>query len=528
MIIDFIVLLIASVVLSYFSLWTREYYRLGRSMRNMGISVLLLATLVAQSAVIYFVATKLIFLTIVPLIAFYIYWFKFAPFYVNSDPAGAGMARGFHDFFCVVGGIVFGIVFYVLILFLSPMALYIALGVGMLIGLFNVYRTYYCYTSGGEFQYSAMQEKLSDEQYRRTLFRESMVKKGDPWEAKELDDWPKEITHFNVYGSKQLEIKSFDSMQCLLLEASFIHASGDDEFDDEFDDELKREAIFTGFVCGNLAYDYNKAREDDFIPKHIAMVWRDLSEGKTYRIDADLPEELSSYSDTVNKDRDDDLDFVIMPGGRVLMYHNRYNQIHNIMIDCLLQGVETNEYEERIADYFAKNNINLDHYAKKELPAVETIDHYLKRFSYSVSFVYENDRYKTQKSICNFFNGERILSGEQWIADIEPARIKDVFLRFQYEQRKYSCFLFFNEDEILSVFKEAFETGDAAGNGEFVIKAGCHKSDFEFALKVGGKAYTLKKSEIRLYENNDDDRGTLVFKNYRGTRKNLLRGLSIN
>ena len=69
---------------------------------------------------------------------------------------------------------------------------------------------------------------------------------------------------------------------------------------------------------------------------------------------------------------------------------------------------------------------------------------------------------------------------------------------------------------------------DATGNGEFVIKAGCHKSDFEFALIVVGKAYTLKKTEIRLYENNEDDRGRLVFKNYGGARKNLLRGLGIN
>ena len=517
MIIAFIVFLIASVLLSYFSLGAKECYRLGRSMRNIGISLLLLITLTVHSALIYFIATKLIFLTIVPLIAFYIYWFMFAPLCIGStDPAGAGMARGFHVIIGVGSGIIFGIIFYVLIIFLSPVALYIALGFYVLIGLYSIYFTYYCYTSGGEFQYSAMLEELSYEQYRRTLFRESMVKKGDPWEAKELDDWPKEMKHSDVYGSKQLEIKSFDSMPCLLLEASFIHASG------------KEKTIDTGFGCGILERIDNKAFEDEFIPKRIAMVWHNLSEGKTYRIDVSLPKELSTYSDMVNKDRDDDLGFVIMPHGRVLMYHNRYNQIHNLMIDCLLQGVETKEYEEKIAEYFAKNNINLDHYAKKELPAVETIDNYLKRFPYTVSFVYENERYKTQKSICNFFNGERILSGEQWVADIEPARIKDAFLRFQYEQSRYSCFLFFNEDEILSVFKEAFETGDAAGNGEFVIKAGRNRNDFAFTLKVAGKAYTLKKTEIRLYKNNADDRGKLVFKNYKGARKNLLRGLSIN
>ncbi len=517
MTIYFIVFLMASVLLSISSVVAKDYYKTARSMRNIGISLLLLITLTVHSALIYFVATKLIFLTIVPLIAFYIYWFMFAPLCIGStDAAGAGMARGFHGVIGVGSGIIFGIIFYVIIILLSPVALYIALGFYVLIGLYSIYFTYYCYTSGGEFQYSAMLEKLSFEQYRKTLFRESMVKKGDPWEAKEMDACPEEITHYNVYGNKQLEIKSFDSMPCLLIVAHFIHASGEEE------------TIDTIFGCGNLAHIYNDAREDDFIPKHIAMVWRDLSEGKTYRIDVSLPEELSSYSDTVNKDRDDDLDFVIMPGGRVLMYHNRYNQIHNIMIDYPLQGVETNEYDERIAEYFAENNINLDHYAKKELPDVETIEHYLKRFPYTVSFVYENERYKTQKSICNFFNGEKILSAEQWVADIEPARIKDVFLRFQYKQSRYSCFLFFNKDEVLSVFKEAFETGDAAGNGEFVIKAGRNRNDFAFTLKVAGKSYTLKKTEIRLYKNNADDRGKLVFKNYRGKRNNLLRGLGIN
>ncbi len=514
MIIEFIAFLIASVLLSIFSVGTRDYYRLGRRMRNTGISVLLLITLAVHSALIYFIATKLIFLTIVPLIAFYIYWFMFVPLCIGStDAAGAGMARGFHGAIGVGSGIIFGIIFYVIIILFSPVALYIALGFYVLIGLYSIYFTYYCYTSGGEFQYSARQKKLSFEQYRRTLFRESMVKKGDPWEAKELDDWPKEMKHFDVYGFKQLEIKSFDSMQCLLIEAHFIHASGE---------ETTRT---TEFGWGNLERVYNDASEDDFIPKHIDMVWHNLCEGKTYCVDADLPKQLSSYSDTVNKDRYDDLDFVIMPHGRVLMYHNRYNQIHNIMIDCSLQGVKTNEYDEKIEEYFVKNNINSDLYPKKELPSLKTIDNYLKRFNYTVSFVYENELYKTQKSICNFFNYEKILCGEQWTADIKPARIKDVFLRFQYEQSRYSCFLFFDEEEILSVFKEAFETDDAADNGEFVIKAGCNKKDFEFSLIVAGKAYTLKKTEIRLYKNNADDRGKLVFKNYRGARKNLLRGL---
>ena len=103
MTIDFIVFLIADVLLSIFSVGARFCFRLGHRMRNIGISVFLLTTLVVQSAVIYFVATKFVFLTIVLLIVFYIYWFLFAPYYTNADPAGNAMAQGFHFIFCVVG-----------------------------------------------------------------------------------------------------------------------------------------------------------------------------------------------------------------------------------------------------------------------------------------------------------------------------------------------------------------------------------------------------------------------------------------
>ena len=113
MTIAFIVFLIADVLLSIFSVGARFFFRLGRRMRNIGIILLLLITLTVHSALIYFIATKLIFLTIVLLIAFYIYWFMFAPLCIGStDAAGAGMARGFHVIIGVGSGIIFGIIFY--------------------------------------------------------------------------------------------------------------------------------------------------------------------------------------------------------------------------------------------------------------------------------------------------------------------------------------------------------------------------------------------------------------------------------
>ncbi len=56
---------------------------------------------------------------------------------------------------------------------------------------------------------------------------------------------------------------------------------------------------------------------------------------------------------------------------------------------------------------------------------------------------------------------------------------------------------------------------------------GTLENDFSFALKLGDKRYHLKATEIRLYKINADDEGKLVFKNYKGSHKNLLKGLEV-
>lgn len=74
---------------------------------------------------------------------------------------------------------------------------------------------------------------------------------------------------------------------------------------------------------------------------------------------------------------------------------------------------------------------------------------------------------------------------------------------------------------------EAYNKCDESLQGEFIIQVGTLENDFSFALKLGDKCYNLKATEIRLYKNNADDEGKLVFKNYKGNHKNLLTGLEI-
>ena len=62
------------------------------------------------------------------------------------------------------------------------------------------------------------------EDYRKTLFRQSMVEKGDAWEAKELDAIPKELEHWDVYGSNAIKVTSKHPVS--FLEGDIDYGSG--------------------------------------------------------------------------------------------------------------------------------------------------------------------------------------------------------------------------------------------------------------------------------------------------------------
>ena len=87
--------------------------------------------------------------------------------------------------------------------------------------------------------------------------------------------------------------------------------------------------------------------------------------------------------------------------------------------------------------------------------------------------------------------------------------------------------MYFSEAEILRFFDEVFAKHDESEQVEFVIQVGDKKNDFSFSFKAGEQYYPLKETEIRLYMNDEEDEGMLVFINYRGKRKNLLRFMSL-
>ena len=516
-----VLLLAACIVFSFAGVAIKEMYTPVKRLEDILLTAFLLLTLAAQLATIYFTARRSAFFSMIEIMAFDYYWFNYAPYYPHSDPAGNGMAQAFRSIFNTAASFLFGLISFFLIKFWVSGAhhtgLCIVLFLAACIGLKNLFNNRKSFLSGDSFTEAARWARMSEEDYMKSMFREGMLEKTDSWEAKELDANPEELKHWNVSGCHSIHVRTHGKLNYLLLEGRF-------EFPEETADIQP-----TGSLCGCLGYtDEGDANDTTFfVPQYVKLAWHDLYDGNTYRVYDSLPKELDRYFDDTDRFWLDDIEFLILPEGKVLMFHNRHNQIHNIMIDYPLQGEVTNDYDQKISDFISEYKIDVNKYRATKIPSLDTINDYLKRFRYHPVFCTENDSLKITKTICNFFNGEKILSDGEWKEDMEPARIKDVFIRFESEEQRYSSFIYFNENEILETFYEAFKNCDESLQGEFIIKAGTLQSDFSFSLKLGDKFCQLKETEIRLYKNNQNDAGKLVFKNYKGDHKNLLTGLEV-
>ncbi|MBR5349089.1 MAG: hypothetical protein IK125_07630 [Lachnospiraceae bacterium] len=509
----FVVLWGVCIVLSFVGYVFRACYSPARKMADLCLTLLLLAALGTQLAAIYHTALRSALLAMLAVVGFDYYWFYFSPFHPNSDPAGNGMARAFRSIVITMAALFLSLISFLLIKFLTPggtrLGLYLVLVVAAWIGLYNIWADRDSFLSGSSLDMDARWARMHIEDYRKSLIRMSMVEKGDSWEAKELDANPKELEHWDVYGCKSIIVRTWGLLPCSLLEGKF-----------EFPDRTAK-VRRSGFCAGCLGYtDEGDANDRTvYMPSSMTLAWYDASEDKAYKIQTDLPKELDRYFEDTDRFWLDDIELRILPWGRVWMYHNRQNQIHNIMIEYPLVGAETDEYGERNEGLSAIKGI--------KVPTADTISNYLKRFKYTIVFRSDDARFKITKTICNFFNGEKTLTDGEWKEDIDPARIKDVFLRFEDEKSGHAAFIYFDEEEILKAFREAFAEQDDSEVGEFVISCGDTKDAFSFTLTVGDRSVMLEKTEIRLYRVNSDERGKLIFKNYKGNHQNRLSGLEI-
>lgn len=506
----YIGLWIISIVISFVAFLIKSEYKLAYNARNFFLTIFMLATLFLQILLVYQTAQNYSSLCFLPLIAIIHYWQNFVEFYPNGDAAGNGMARAFRSIINTCVSLVLGIILFLLIKFTESFGLNISLILITIIGLINILNNYNSYVGGDSFRYNARFFSIKENDYRKMMFRSRMTKKNDPWHAIELDASPNELEFWNFYSTRKIKVEALKGQYFIFLKGIFNTNNQIETLEKPYfgNDYLSR---------SSFSVDENA---DIFVPNHILLVWYDCQNQKTYKIEGSLPDFLNHYFDEKEKFYLDDIEFRLIPNGSVLMFHNKNRQIHNIMIDYPLQGIETNEYQDILKEYITRKNININKYFKSDNKLASNIKLYNQRFNYKIKVLSNNQEIKISKYICNFFNLEKLLFSDTWKNNFQFARLKDVFIRFNNNDIFYSCFLFFSKQEIIKAFEMFNNSDDDNTIGEFVIKVGCDKKSFEFYLKIKDKTYNFAQTEIRLYRNYIDDRSKLVFKNYRGNRKN--------
>ncbi len=293
------------------------------------------------------------------------------------------------------------------------------------------------------------------------------------------------------------------------------------------------------------------------LPKAIEATWVSYSDRKVYSVATLLPYDtiLSLFNDggtpciPASQDTTGDerlrlingLDLCFMPGGKVMLYVKA--PVKCILLDWSATGKEVTDdnilchiyrrwglknmdgyydvyYSEEFPDYGPWRS-----YLRNHGSAAPLLERYLQRFNYTLDFEFENQETSVYSVESYFTNGEHYDRTPKYNeAFRKPSRIKEFEVLWDTKDSRYTCFMYFNEEEILKVFDEAYGE-DRTQKGELKIKVCKYNNLFDISLNVGDKSIKLEKTEIRVFQDpieNPNGKGTLIYKNYEGNHKNLF------
>ncbi len=279
------------------------------------------------------------------------------------------------------------------------------------------------------------------------------------------------------------------------------------------------------------------------LPKIIEAIWASFVDRKVYCVVAFLPydEILSLFK----KDEEfDHLDLCFLPGGKLKLYVKGHNR--KLLLDWEVPAFEEEDdailryiygsfdykdkYCQNVEDFFEaiySKASDLEElwyiYMKKNNSIANSLNRYLQRFNYELKFEFEDTMTNSLMVGSKFVNHERYLSTVEYNKEIEmPSRLENIKAVWNTKDFHYTCFMYFNEEEMLDVFDEAYGE-DRTQKGELKIKVCKYNNLFDIFLNVGDTSIKLEKTEIRVFQDPIDDpngAGTLIYKNYDGDHHN--------
>ncbi|MFC2701985.1 DUF2931 family protein [Segatella oris] len=280
---------------------------------------------------------------------------------------------------------------------------------------------------------------------------------------------------------------------------------------------------FTGSGLGeadgtvDMGSDANGGME---APSSVDIVWLSYLEKKFYRLNVKFSSELqdkirqkfrSKYYDWPAKRYWSFSGFVInmLPKGHVWLYVDGIGR-RELVCDTLvgrevnvpLQDFDEDGYryrktldafcEGRLGDYtWAEENF------KRNGLSDGLWDTYKTKFNYEIEFKFEDE-----KAALGTDYLYRFLTGEFWHRDNKPMpsalpRVREIQAGWEVGTTIYNGKFYFDEDEIIKGYAEAFKAKGASG--KLVIEVSKYNNWFTIYLLVSGKKYPLTKTKIHVF-----------------------------
>lgn len=128
-------------------------------------------------------------------------------------------------------------------------------------------------------------------------------------------------------------------------------------------------------------------------------------------------------------------------------------------------------------------------------------DVYKERFNYTIKIDFENNKTKLDSAYKSyeFTNTDFLYDGDKSPLTMKarPFHIGFIWLVDHY---KYTGEFYFDEEEIINVFREAFNQGKRKEKGVLHIHISKYNNRFDLSLNVGKDEYKLKHTNIYVFK----------------------------
>jgi len=534
-------LIVVAAVASYNWVSLVEYVGPCRPENNSTFWKLVL-TIILQLVAIYYASREYPILGAIALGFFVWGWLYVEPISHDGDAAGNGMAAAFSSVVNVGAALFMSILFYAIVK-LSHRHEVLVICVTLL-ALFFVYNAllsnYYSRTSGKDAEYTArFWYKCSLQEYIIRTYREQMLEPNGLWMLKDVG---LDYVNDKEPSQEEKEIRYEITIQSHPLPVMVLDAQCKTDTDSLKIKKRERYITRNGWEYPCFERKDSGGDNHTFISKDgsigVNIVWADPLDRIVYTFSDTLSkEDLMRYK----SDYCYNLHYCIASDGKVFLYISDYDKNKYTLVGYVGTGKKSGKYDERLMSACKVKDMNAafdkvgDHIEEYDrwswqnefsLSKLEKIvrlpdrfkDRVSDTFNYQVKFDVVEGEYTMEKMGLLYFDKDKCIEKEM---DLQKRpRVKDFFSIWKVGGRTYIAFLFFDVEEMVRVFEEAYGN-DPMQEGCLKIKLGKKQKKNEITLTVSGKTYPIENVEMKVYSL-VSDKCDLLYKNYEGNHKNEL------